>query len=111
MDKYWELIDRLDYRRRNVELDDVSSENKVQELEKGSKVKLIFESINDDVGAQSIELLWVEILLVQNDKYLGQLEDDPTHINKLQRGELIEFEDCHVFESEYVDPFNSSIKV
>ena len=109
MNKDWELIDRLDYKKCKAGPDNISSDNKAQELEKGSKVKLIFKSINDE--AQCIELLWVEILLVQNDMYLGQLEDDPTHINKLVRGELIEFEDSHILESEYVDPFNSSIKV
>lgn len=55
--------------------------------------------------------MWVEILMVQGDKLLGQLEDDPKLILDLKRGELIEFEERHIAESDYIDLFNSTIKV
>ena len=80
-------------------------------LQKGSKVKLIFTMHDNDSETQSTESLWVEILLVQEGKLLGQLEDDPKQIKCLQRGELIEFEERHIAEFDYVDLFSPNIKV
>ena len=84
---------------------------KESSLQKGSKAKLMFVAAGDTTETQSSESLWVEILLVQEGKLLGQLEDDPKIIKNLQRGELIEFEERHIVESEYIDLFAPNIKV
>ena len=107
----WKLVDSLDYKHTDNTVASDYPKECIQQLEKGSKVKLIFQADNNNSDEQYTELLWVELLLVQEEKYLGQLEDDPKKIKHLARGELIEFETRHVFESEYIDPFDSSIKV
>lgn len=70
----------------------------IEPLEKGHKAKLIFKFVSDDPEVPSSEQLWVEILLVQNNKFLGQLEDGPKYIQDLKCGEIIEFEECHIID-------------
>lgn len=111
MSRHWKLVDEQDYQHIDKTGIDNNSENDAQQLEKGSKVKLAFIPFDADLDTQHTELLWVEILLVQDEKYLGQLADEPNRIKCLARGELIEFETRHIIGSEYIDPFNSSIKV
>lgn len=72
----------------------------IEPLEKGHKAKLIFKFVSDDPEFPSSEQLWVEILLVQNNKLLGQLEDDPIYIQDLKCGEIIEFEECHIIDTD-----------
>jgi uncharacterized protein YegJ (DUF2314 family) len=74
------------------------SKEAIEPLEKGHKAKLIFNLKSDDPKTPSAEQLWVEILLVQDNKFLGQLEDDPKHIQDLKRGEIIEFEEQHIID-------------
>lgn len=111
MNKNWDLIDRLDFSDKDTVTAHHCSDDIEHKLEKGSKVRLIFNAQESNSDKKITELLWVEILLVQDDKYLGQLEDDPKIISNLMRGEMIDFENRHIFESEYIDPFNSSIKI
>ncbi|MDW3094657.1 MAG: hypothetical protein R8G33_03185 [Gammaproteobacteria bacterium] len=110
MNMRWELINRLEYQDGDT-VNDHYSDAIERQLEKGSKVKLIFKMLDTDSKKVLTEKLWVEILLVQDDKYLGQLEDDPKIINNLVRGEIIDFEQRHIYESEYINPFDPSIKV
>ena len=111
MNKKWELTNKSDYQDHGALTECQASGDMDHSLEKGSKVKLMFNSIDVDSNKQMTELLWVEILLVQDNMYLGQLEDDPKLIKNLIRGEMIDFEKRHIFELEYIDPFDSSIKV
>ena len=77
-----------------------SAKNMIEPLEKGHKVKLTFKINNGASNTQSSEQLWVELLLVQDNKFLGQLEDDPKLIKDLMRGEIIEFEEFHIVETD-----------
>ena len=72
----------------------------LEPLEKGHKAKLSFKFNNDEPGIPSSEHLWIEILMVDRDKLLGQLEDDPKYIQDLQRGEIIEFEERHIIDTD-----------
>lgn len=69
-------------------------------LEKGHKVKLLFESETGTPKRINSEQLWVEILLVHGNQYLGQLEDEPQYIEGLHRGEMVEFREGHVIETD-----------
>ena len=71
----------------------------IEPLEKGHKVKLIFKFKSDNSEALNTEQLWVEILLVQENKFLGQLEDDSIYNQDLKCGEIIEFEECHIMDT------------
>lgn len=72
----------------------------IEPLEKGHKVKLVFNFKSDNPEIPSAEQLWVEILLVQDNKFLGQLEDSPKHIQDLKCGEIIEFEERHIIDTD-----------
>ena len=72
----------------------------IEPLKKGHKVKLIFNIKGDNPEIPSTEQLWVEILLVQDNKFLGQLEDNPIHIQDLKCGEIIEFEERHIIDTD-----------
>ncbi len=111
MSKSWWLEDAQVLVAEHPETFAKPSKEAIEPLQKGSKAKLIFAANQVDSKNSHRELLWVEILMVQGDKLLGQLEDDPKLIADLKRGELIEFEECHIAESDYVDLFNSTIKV
>ena len=76
------------------------TEDVISPLEKGNKAKLTFIFKSDYPEIQGTEQLWVEILLVQNNKFLGQLEDDPKYIKDLKCGEIIEFEECHIIDTD-----------
>jgi len=76
------------------------SKEVLEPLEKGHKVKLVFSFTSDNPDSPSTEQLWVEILLVQNNKLLGQLEDKPQYIQDLKCGEIIEFEECHIMDTD-----------
>ena len=99
MNKSWKLL----YSQSKNDADNSDMTNSLEsashDLEKGSKVKLIF-CADDDADISHTEYLWVEILLVQDDKYLGQLQDQPKKIKDLSTGELIEFDERHIYESE-----------
>lgn len=109
METNWQLI------KYKTDINDSDSDSGANiyahDIEKGSKAKLIFTTHDPDSDTQHTEYLWVEILLVDGDKYLGQLQDQPKHIKGLAAGEMIEFEEQHIYESEYIDPFNSSVKI
>ena len=78
-----------------------SGDETLKPLEKGSKAKLIFNFTSEEPGTPRAEHLWIEILLVQHDdKLLGQLEDNPVYIRDLKRGEIIEFEERNIIETD-----------
>lgn len=72
----------------------------IEPLEKGHKVKLTFNFKSDKPKALNTEQLWVEILLVQDNKFLGQLEDNPKYVQDLKCGEIIEFEERHIIDTD-----------
>ena len=76
------------------------SKQALEPLEKGHKAKLSFKFDNEEPGIPSSEHLWIEILMVDRNKLLGQLEDDPKYIQDLQRGEIIEFEERHILYTD-----------
>ena len=77
------------------------SSDALKPLEGGHKAKLVFKCTDDNAKASNVEHLWVEILLVEDGKkLLGQLEDDPQFIQNLRRGDIIEFEERHIIDTD-----------
>lgn len=99
-DKSWSLGDAIKLTEEVPNKFSKPSKDVIEPLEKGHKVKLIFNFESDIPEAPSFEQLWVEILLVQDNIFLGQLEDDPKFIQELKRGEIIEFEECNIIDSD-----------
>ena len=101
MDKSWNLDDAQKLAEEFPRTFSKPSKEVLEPLEKGHKAKLSFIFKSDDPEAPNAVQLWVEILLVQdNDKLLGQLEDDPKYIQDLKRGDIIEFEERHIIETD-----------
>ncbi len=101
MGKSWSLDNAQGLGEASLNATSKISKDPLDPLEKGHKAKLIFSFESDDLEVPNTERLWVEILMVQNNnKLLGQLEDDPEYIQDLKRGEIIEFEEHHIIETE-----------
>ncbi len=100
IDKSWKLEDAQKLSEEFPYTLSKPSKEAIEPLEKGHKVKLIFNFKSDDPEIPSTEQLWVEILLVQYNKLLGQLEDNPKYIQDLKCGEIIEFEERHIIDTD-----------
>lgn len=98
--KSWNLEDADKYAKAFPVTYSKPSKEAIEPLEKGNKAKLVFSFKCDDPGIPREEQLWVEILLVENQKLLGQLEDDPKYIKDLKRGEIIEFYESQIIDTE-----------
>jgi len=111
MNHKWQLLNNQEHHYKPRTQEHELSDDILEKLEKGSKILLGFHANQPADVNKHLEYLWVEILLVQDEKYLGQLEENSTIISDLKKGQLIEFETEHIFDTEYIDPFNSSIKI
>lgn len=101
MDKSWNLDDAQKLAEKFPRTFSKPSKEVLEPLEKGHKAKLSFIFKSDDPEVPNAEQLWVEILLVQNNNtLLGQLEDDPKYIQDLKCGDIIEFEERHIIETD-----------
>ncbi len=101
MDRSWNLDDAQTVVDEFPHKFSAPSKEQLDPLEKGGKAKLIFRFKSNDPEIPQVEQLWVEILLVQHDdKLLGQLEDNPKYIQDLKRGEIIEFEERHIIDTD-----------
>ena len=100
IDKSWSLEDAKKLADKFPKKFSKPSKEIITPLEKGHKAKLIFKFNGDDPETPGTEQLWVEILLVQNNKFLGQLEDEPKYIQDLKSGEIIEFEERHIIDTD-----------
>ena len=105
LDKSWNIEDAQKVKEEFTDAFSKHSKEALEPLEKGSKAKLIFSFKSDDPEIPKTEELWVEILLVQNNKFLGQLEDEPKYIHDLKSGEIIEFEERHIIEKDNSKPY------
>ena len=98
MDKRWSLEDAQTQAEKLPYT--LPSKEAIEPLEKGHKDKIIFKFNSNDPKTSCAEQLWVEILLVQKNIFLGQLEDEPKYIQDLKCGEIIEFEERHIIDTD-----------
>lgn len=101
MNKSWALEDAQTLVDKLPKTFTKPSDDVLKPLEGGHKAKLVFTFTSDNPQAPDSEQLWVEILLVEDDKkLLGQLEDEPQFIQDLRRGDIIEFEERHIIDTD-----------
>ena len=63
-------------------------------LQPGDTVKLLFGAGID--GSEGVERMWVEVVELTPDGYVGRLENEPVAIRDLEPGSLVGFEPRHV---------------
>lgn len=80
------------------------SQQAIALLRPGNLVKLIFPFVSHDPKAPLAERMWVRIERVEQDCFLGVLDNDPRHITDLKAGDAIEFEGRHIVETDIDDP-------
>jgi len=83
------------------------SKEVVSLLKKGNEVKLIFEFESNDPEAPGAERMWVEIREIKERKYIGVLDNEPAYIKDLKCGDIVEFEECHIVDTDLDDPVPS----
>ncbi|MCG9747373.1 DUF2314 domain-containing protein [Shewanella sp. Isolate8] len=72
---------------------------KRESLEVGALVKLIF-SMEETEGSEitSVERMWVEVVQVENDYYVGKIDNDPYGSTCVKCGTIFSFKPCHVID-------------
>ena len=73
-------------------------------LRPGESVKLIFRFESSDPKAPGAERMWVRITHIEQNRFRGELDNDPFYIKDLEHGDPVEFEACHVIQTNVKDP-------
>jgi len=76
-------------------------------LRAGNQAKLIFEFESDDPEAPRAERMWVEITDVKDGTFSGYLDNDPAYIKDIKYKDPIEFNECHIIDTDLEDPVPS----
>lgn len=73
----------------------------------GEVVKLIFQFESDDPEAPGAERMWVLVDEADDGTHFkGRLNNDPRHIQDLKLDDPVEFESCHIINTEHDDNDN-----
>lgn len=83
------------------------SKEVVSLLKAGNQAKLIFEFESGDPDAPRAERMWVDITEVKNGVFSGYLDNEPEYIKDLKLKDPIEFRECHIIDTDLVDPVPS----
>lgn len=97
--------------------DQIAAENKytfykpsreiIEKVKPGEVVKLIFRFECDDPEAPAAERMWVLVDQVQGKgRFRGRLNNEPRHIQDLKLDDPVEFEACHIINTEHDDDDN-----
>lgn len=97
--------------------DDLSAESKytfykpsreiIEQVAPGEVVKLIFRFESEDPEAPAAERMWVLVDEVQNDGHFrGRLNNEPKYIQDLKLDDPVEFDACHIINTEHEDDDN-----
>ena len=76
-------------------------------LKAGNQAKLIFQFESDDPDAPRAERMWVEITEVTDNGFCGTLDNDPDYIQDIKYQDPIEFQACHIIDTDLNDPVPS----
>lgn len=79
----------------------------ISRVRPGEVVKLIFEFSSDDPEAPAAERMWVRVdELLPDGGFQGHLDNEPRYIADLKLGDPIQFQACHVINTEHEDSDN-----
>lgn len=103
----WRLVDADPLAREHKYTFCKPSRELIATVKPGEVVKLIFEFDSDDPDAPGAERMWVRVTRVEpGPKFVGALDNYPKYIKDLAYGDTIEFEPCHVVNTEHDDADN-----
>ena len=99
------LLDAEAAHRENARTFSIPRRAVREALRPGDRVKLIFK-VDQPKGGVETERMWVEVVEVASDHYVGRLADDPLALTSLKLGDRIRFQPEHVAarEAEPDDP-------
>jgi hypothetical protein len=83
------------------------SEEVISQLKAGNQAKLIFTFESEDPEAPRAERMWVEITEVTQNGFSGYLDNDPAYIKDLKYKDPIDFNECHIIDTDLNDPVPS----
>jgi hypothetical protein len=100
-----------------INADPIAAENKytfykpspeiISRVTAGETVKLIFGFESDDPNAPRAERMWVVVDEVKGSgRFKGRLDNEPKYIQDLKHGDPVEFEACHIINTEHDDNNN-----
>jgi hypothetical protein len=79
----------------------------VEQVKPGEVVKLIFRFECEDPEAPAAERMWVLIdEVLGKGRFRGRLNNEPRHIRDLKLDDPVEFEACHIINTEHDDDDN-----
>ena len=79
-----------------------SSPDEILKVRPGENVKLIFAFDSSDPQAPEAERMWVIVDSIDGTGgFTGRLGNDPVWIRDLQAGEVVEFRDSHIINTEH----------
>ena len=103
----WHLVDADPIAAENPYTFYKPSRDVIGRVRPGETVKLIFRFESSDPKAPSAERMWVIVEEVRsNGTFRGRLDNEPRYITDLKIGAHIEFEPCHVINTEHDDNEN-----
>ncbi|HVR95375.1 MAG TPA: DUF2185 domain-containing protein [Thermoanaerobaculia bacterium] len=102
---------------RLVDADVLAAENKytfykpprevIAQVVPGDAVKLIFEFDSDDPEAPGAERMWVLVdEVMEQGCFKGRLNNEPAYIQNLKLDDPVEFQACHIINTEHDDEDN-----
>ena len=80
------------------------SKSVISQLECENIVKLMFNCDVENDQDWSAERMWVIITERQGNIFKGKLDNDPYYIPDIKAGDLVEFNDVHILQTDIEDP-------
>lgn len=109
--KTWYLENVRDIAKESPYTFYVPSDELIKMLSVGELVKLMFvNNARTDTDTMQAERMWVEIIQIDNDNFVGKLDNQPYEIQGLNAGNEVHFKDYHimnVYNDELNDPVPS----
>lgn len=80
------------------------SSDAIERVVPGEVVKLIFQFESEDPEAPGAERMWVLVdETLDGTRFKGRLNNDPRYIHDLKLDDPVEFESCHIINTEHDD--------
>lgn len=94
----WELESALERHLQSPDTFEIPSSAELNNLQAGDMVKLLFLLAGEDDQGSYVqcERMWVTLLEVNSESYVGQLESLPITSDILRPGSIVKFDQHHI---------------